>query len=121
MKLWERRATQAVTATSRFTQPGGLVGVYGVADPAEALRAAGVEPAWREGALALGGAAVWVDARRRLVVAGEVVLDNGDELRQQLGPPARRCPGAVGRAVRAAGLGWLCGGVGHILRRGVGR
>jgi asparagine synthase (glutamine-hydrolysing) len=116
MKLWERRATQAVTATSRFTQPGGLVGVYGVADPAEALRAAGVEPAWREGALALGGAAVWVDARRRLVVAGEVVLDNGDELRQQLGRPHAGALELLGElyarqgwAGFAAALGIFCG------------
>lgn len=61
-----------------------FIGVYGVPDPAAALRALGVPPAWHDADVAFGGAPVWTDASGTIVVSGEVILDNTAELRRLL-------------------------------------
>lgn len=66
-----------------------LMGVYGAADPARALRSAGTAPALVEGPLALGGAPLYTDATGTVTVAGEVWLDN----------PAETCAAAGGAGV----------------------
>jgi asparagine synthase (glutamine-hydrolysing) len=83
-----------------------FVGVYGERDPAGALRALGVEPAWHDAEVAFGGAPVWTSAAGDVVLAGELVLDNARELRALLELPETdagtliaellRCHGAAG-------------------------
>lgn len=88
-----------------------FAGVFGVRDPAAALRATGVEPVWHDASVAFGGAPVWV-GEAGCVVAGELVLDNAEELRAALGMP-EAAPGAL-----IAGL-YHCHGLGG-LRRALG-
>ena len=66
-----------------------FTGVFGLENPAEALRRWGIEPVWHDDKVAFGGAPVWCDPAGGLVVAGELVLDNATELRRSL-----RLPGA---------------------------
>src|SRR2546423_210503 len=62
----------------------GLVGVYGTADPARALAAAGVQPAWSGRKVALGGAPVGFDTTGQIVACGDAVVDNAADLRRAL-------------------------------------
>lgn len=62
-------------------------GVFGVPDPARALRSQGIAPAWSDAEVAFGGAPIWTDASGSIVVSGEVVLDNAEELRGMLDRP----------------------------------
>lgn len=62
-------------------------GVYGVPDPACALRSLGIAPAWSDADVAFGSTPVWADSSGTVVVSGEVVLDNADDLRQRLDRP----------------------------------
>ncbi len=64
-----------------------LFGVYGVPDPARALRSLGIAPAWSDADVAFGGAPVWSDSSGTIIVSGEVILDNADDLRQRLDRP----------------------------------
>ena len=65
--------------------PAAFLGVYGIDDPAEELRRAGVEAAFVDGDIAFGGAPVWAERSGRFVVSGEVLIDNRDELTRELG------------------------------------
>lgn len=64
-----------------------LAGVFAVPDPPAALARLGVEPAWAGDRLAFGRAPVCTDRTGSVVVAGDVTLDNTDELRRLLGTP----------------------------------
>ncbi|MDQ2686977.1 MAG: asparagine synthase-related protein [Armatimonadota bacterium] len=64
-----------------------FTGAYGVPDPAAALRAQGVAPAWHDARAAFGGGSVWADRAGQVVAGGEVILDNAAELRQELAWP----------------------------------
>jgi asparagine synthase (glutamine-hydrolysing) len=75
-------------------KPGaGWLGVCGVPDPAEALRACGVTPAWSDAGAAFSGP-VAQDASGAVVVCGEAILDNARELRLALDRPDAT-PGAL--------------------------
>jgi len=65
-------------------RPGAFCGVWGVRNPAEALRQMGVEAAWHDARVAFGGAAVWTDRTGEIVVSGDVLLTNLMELRGQM-------------------------------------
>jgi len=65
----------------------GFAGVYGSPDPAAALRRLGVTAAWQDQRVALGGAPVATDCTGRIVVCGNLHLDNLAELRTQLDLP----------------------------------
>jgi asparagine synthase (glutamine-hydrolysing) len=67
------------------------IGVYGTPDPAAALRSLGHEACWHDRAVAFGGAPVGMDASGQIVVCGDVLLDNADDLRRAL-----ERPGAAG-------------------------
>ena len=69
-------------------------GVYGVPDPARALRSLGIAPAWSDADVAFGGAPVWSDSSGTVIVSGELILDNADDLRRMLGKPQAE-PGAL--------------------------
>lgn len=69
-------------------------GVYGVPDPARALRSLGIMPVWSDADVAFGGAPVWTDETGTVVVSGEVVLDNASDLRRRLDRPQAE-PGAL--------------------------
>lgn len=64
-----------------------FTGVYGVPDPAAALRAQGVAPAWHDARVAFGGGSVWADRAGQVVAGGEALLDNAADLRQELAWP----------------------------------
>ena len=64
-----------------------LFGVYGVPDPARALRSLGITPAWADADVAFGGAPVWSDASGTILVSGDIILDNAAELRAMLDRP----------------------------------
>lgn len=64
-----------------------FLGVYGVPDPARALRAQGVEPRWHDERVAFGGSPVWSDRSGRVVASGEAIVDNADQLRRELDWP----------------------------------
>ena len=61
-----------------------FIGVFGAPDPTAALSSLGVEPVWHDQNVAFGGAPVWTDSAGVIVVSGEVVLDNADDLRRAL-------------------------------------
>lgn len=63
----------------------GLIGVFGSADPAGELRRAGVEPVWNDGELAFGGSSFGFDRSGRVLVAGDILIDNPAELRSAFG------------------------------------
>jgi asparagine synthase (glutamine-hydrolysing) len=65
-----------------------FAGVFALPDPPAALARLGVEPAWTGERLAFGHAPVCTDRTGSVVVAGDVTLDNRDELRLSLGTPA---------------------------------
>ncbi len=64
-----------------------FAGVYGVPDPAAALRRLGVEPVWSCEQVAFGGAPVWNGPLGKMVVSGELILDNAQQLRSELEMP----------------------------------
>jgi asparagine synthase (glutamine-hydrolysing) len=66
---------------------GDLIGVFGTPEPARALTSVGVEPLWHDQDVAFGGAPVWMDAAGEIVVSGDVVLDNADDLRRAFEQP----------------------------------
>src|SRR5687767_13144754 len=67
--------------------PTDLIGVFGMPDPAVALTSLGLKPCWHDHDVALGGAPVWTDAAGEIVVSGDLILDNADDLRRELGRP----------------------------------
>ncbi len=72
-----------------------FVGLYGVDRPAETFQNSfKTAPQWHDAHIALGGAPVWRDSRREIIVCGEVVLDNLSELRHQLERPTAE-PGTL--------------------------
>ena len=71
-----------------------LFGVYGVPDPARALRSLGITPVWSDPDVAFGGAPVWADSSGTVIVSGEMVLDNVGDLRRMLDRPMAE-PGAL--------------------------
>lgn len=71
-----------------------FAGVFGVPDPAAALRSLGVEPVFSDPQLALGGAPVSTDRAETIVASGEILLDNTDDLRRTLDCPDAS-PGAL--------------------------
>jgi asparagine synthase (glutamine-hydrolysing) len=74
-------------AKSKSSYPTSLLGVFGVEDPGSALSKAGIEPTWSNGCVAFGGAPVWSSESGDVIVSGEAILDNADELRQRLERP----------------------------------
>ncbi len=68
-------------------KPRAFCGVWGVPEPAEALRRWGIEATWHDARVAFGDAPVWMDATGEIVVCGDVVLYNAPELRAQFGLP----------------------------------
>lgn len=64
-----------------------LFGVYGVTDPARALRSLGIIPAWSDADVAFGGAPVWANSSGTVIACGELVLDNAEDLRRMLDKP----------------------------------
>lgn len=80
-------APKLEVASSAFLGMNNLLGVFGAPDPVSSLRRLGVEPTWSDSMVAFGGAPVWTDSVRGIVVSGELVLDNADELRQELALP----------------------------------
>lgn len=72
-----------------------FAGVFGVRDPAAALRALGVEPAWSDAHVALGGAPVWTDRTGAVIASGEIVLDNADAIRRTLDLDPDAGPGTL--------------------------
>jgi asparagine synthase (glutamine-hydrolysing) len=68
-------------------RPGAFCGVWGVPDPAEALRRLRVEAVWHDARVAFGGAAVWTDRTGEIVVSGEALLTNAPELRAKTERP----------------------------------
>jgi len=67
---------------------GPAIGVYGGENPAAGLRTAGYEAVWHDSEVAFTGGAIGTDASGRVVVCGDVVLDNAAELRSRLERPA---------------------------------
>lgn len=70
-----------------FPLPTGLCGVWGVANPVNALQSAGIEPVWHDTEIAFGGTPVWSDISETVFVSGEVHLYNTGELRRLLERP----------------------------------
>ena len=64
-----------------------FVGVFGEIAPVVGLSALGSDVVWHDERVAFGGAPVWTDATGTIVVSGELVLDNADELRLKLRLP----------------------------------
>ncbi len=81
-------------------------GVYGVPDPARALRSLGITPAWSDADVAFGGAPVWADSSGTIIVSGEVILDNADELRQRLDQPQAEAGALLAHLARCHGDQW---------------
>ena len=77
----------AKPAPSKSVRPRALCGVYGVPEPAEALRQMGIEAAWHDARFAFGDAPVWTNTTGEIVVSGDVVLYNAPELRMRFGLP----------------------------------
>jgi len=65
----------------------GLLGYLGGNDPSEKLMSAGREPSWSAPTVAFSGTPTWCDESGDVLVAGDVILDNRDELRRSLGRP----------------------------------
>ena len=64
-----------------------FVGVFGEVAPVAGLSALGSDAVWHDERVAFGGAPVWTDTTGTIVVSGELVLDNADELRLELRLP----------------------------------
>ena len=64
-----------------------FVGVFGEVAPVAGLSALGSDVVWHDERVAFGGAPVWTDTTGTIVVSGELVLDNADELRLELRLP----------------------------------
>ena len=64
-----------------------FVGVFGEVAPVAGLSALGSDVVWHDERVAFGGAPVWTDPTGTIVVSGELVLDNADELRLKLRLP----------------------------------
>ena len=82
-----------------------FVGVFGEVAPVAGLNALGSDVVWQDEGVAFGGAPVWTDTTGTIVVSGELVLDNADELR--LETQIARCGPrrVVGRTLSAAWSG----------------
>ena len=61
-----------------------FVGLFGGSEPAQTLASFGAKPTWHDEAVAFAGAPSWTDLNGAVVVSGEVVLDNAEELRRSL-------------------------------------
>jgi asparagine synthase (glutamine-hydrolysing) len=68
-------------------RPNSWCGVFGVANPADAMKHFGVEAAWHDERVAFGGGTVWADESGEWVLCGDVVLSNAPELRASLNLP----------------------------------
>lgn len=78
--------TRHFASASRFDQ-GRFIGVFGTPDPLASLNAVGVDPVWSDEHVAFAGAPVWRDETRKMVLSGEVQLDNAEALRQRFKMP----------------------------------
>ena len=78
--------TRHVSPFSRLDE-GRFIGVFGTADPLASLRAVGVDPVWSNEYVAFAGAPVWSDSTGKIVLSGEVQLDNAEALRQRVKMP----------------------------------
>lgn len=81
-----------------------FLGVWGAPDPARALRSAGAVPAWHDDTVAFGGAPVWTDAAGTLIVSGELVLDNAEMLRAELGCPEASAGEVIAELLACRGM-----------------
>lgn len=79
-----------------------FAGSFGGLDPAASLRRLGFDAAWREDATAFGGA-VETDPAGGWAACGDVILDNGDELRRTLTLPGASPLALLAALVRAHG------------------
>lgn len=89
--MWQsllNRFQHSPTKESLSPKSNNFVGVFGVDNPAQALRDTfKIEPTWHNPWVAMGGAPVWTDRCGQIVVSGELVVDNQAAWRQQLGLP----------------------------------
>jgi asparagine synthase (glutamine-hydrolysing) len=89
-----------------------LAGVFGVPDPAVTLKALGVTAAWHDAHVAFGGAPVETDTSGQIVVCGEAVLDNAEELRRTLGRPKAGAGALLAELYRRHGTDLGCHALG---------
>ena len=87
-------------------------GVYKNPSSASPIKCLGAEPAWSDERIAFGGAPVWTDSTRTIVVSGDVTLDNAPELRLELELPNLNCGELLAELYRVYGMEVGCHALG---------
>jgi asparagine synthase (glutamine-hydrolysing) len=83
------------------------LGVVGVAQPAEALVGQGFTPTYSDSEIALSGS-VAQDTTGKVILCGEVILDNAPELRQQFCLPDAAPASLLAEVFRLHGASVIC-------------